>query len=121
MQPVGYSDSDFAGDRVSSRSTYGYLFKLAGGPVSWKSKRATIIDLSTLEAETDALTKAIKKVQWLISLLGELKKPVKLPFQLYEDNTGCISTSKDPTLHNRTKHTFLKFHYVREVVRAGIV
>ena len=62
MQPVGYSDSDFASDRVSSKSTYRYLFKLAGGPVSWKSKRATTIALSTLEAETNALTEAIKEV-----------------------------------------------------------
>lgn len=121
LQPIGFCDSDFTRDLPTSRSTYGYLFRLAGRSVSWKSKRASTIALSTVEAETDALTKAIREVQWLIGLLLEVGKPVTLPFQLYEDNQGTISTSKDLTLHNCTKHTLLKFHYVREVIRAGTV
>ena len=44
--PIGYCNSDYTGDK-SSKSTYGYLFKFAGGPVSWKSKRASTITLST--------------------------------------------------------------------------
>ncbi len=59
LQPIGYCDSDFADDRESSRSTYGYVFKFAGGPISWKSKRASTVALSTLEAETDALIEDI--------------------------------------------------------------
>ncbi|KAK2067364.1 hypothetical protein P8C59_001113 [Phyllachora maydis] len=80
---IGFSDSDFIGDKATSKSTYGYLYKLAGRPISWKTKRATTITLSTLEAETDGLTEAIRKVQ--------------------------------------TKHTLLKFRYVREQVKAKIV
>ncbi|KAK2068620.1 hypothetical protein P8C59_003252 [Phyllachora maydis] len=83
LVPIGLSDSDFAGDKATSKSTYGYLYKLAGGPISWKTKRATTIALSTLEAETDGLTEAIREVQ--------------------------------------TKHTLLKFRYVREQVTARIV
>ncbi|XP_050877091.1 uncharacterized mitochondrial protein AtMg00810-like [Lathyrus oleraceus] len=30
-----YSDSDWCGDIVDIRSTYGYLFKYLGGPISW--------------------------------------------------------------------------------------
>ncbi|KAK2072159.1 hypothetical protein P8C59_006531 [Phyllachora maydis] len=83
LVPIGFSDSDFAGDKATSKSTYGYLYKLAGGPISWKTKRATTIALSTLEAETDGLIEAIREVQ--------------------------------------TKHTLLKFRYVREQVKAKIV
>ncbi|KAK2070774.1 hypothetical protein P8C59_005243 [Phyllachora maydis] len=63
LVPIGFSDSDFAGDKATSKSTYGYLYKLAGRPISWKTKRATTIALSTLEAETDGLTEAIREVQ----------------------------------------------------------
>ncbi|KAK2068444.1 hypothetical protein P8C59_003080 [Phyllachora maydis] len=63
LVPIGFSDSDFAGDKATSKSTYGYLYKLAGRPISWKTKRATTITLSTLEAETDGLTEAIREVQ----------------------------------------------------------
>ena len=34
LQLIGYCDSDFADDRKSSRSIYGYVFKFAGGPIS---------------------------------------------------------------------------------------
>ncbi|KAK2066939.1 hypothetical protein P8C59_000717 [Phyllachora maydis] len=74
------------GDKATSKSTYGYLYKLAGGPISWKTKRATTIALSTLEAETDGLTEAIREVQWIIGLFSELHRPIDYPITLYRDN-----------------------------------
>ncbi|KAK2068936.1 hypothetical protein P8C59_003550 [Phyllachora maydis] len=34
LVPIGFSDSDFAGDKATSKSTYGYLYKLANRPIS---------------------------------------------------------------------------------------
>ncbi len=62
FQPIGYSDSDFAGDKGTSRSTYGYLYSLAGRPISWKSKKATTIALLTTEAKANSLTEAIQEL-----------------------------------------------------------
>ncbi|KAK2067699.1 hypothetical protein P8C59_001413 [Phyllachora maydis] len=121
LVPIGFSDSDFAGDKATSKSTYGYLYKLAGRPISWKTKRATTIALSTLEAETDGLTEAIREVQWIIGLFSELHRPIDYPITLYGDNQGSITVANDPALHARTKHTLLKFRYVREQVKAKIV
>ncbi|KAK2074398.1 hypothetical protein P8C59_008606 [Phyllachora maydis] len=121
LVPIGFSDSDFAGDKATSKSTYGYLYKLAGGPISWKTKRATTIALSTLEAETDGLTEAIREVQWIIGLFSELHRPIDYPITLYGDNQGSITVANDPALYARTKHTLLKFRYVREQVKAKIV
>ncbi|KAK2072102.1 hypothetical protein P8C59_006478 [Phyllachora maydis] len=111
LVPIGFSDSDFAGDKATSKSTYGYLYKLAGGPISWKTKRATTIALSTLEAETDGLTEAIREVQWIIGLFSELHRPIDYPITLFGDNQGSITVANDPALHARTKHTLLKFRY----------
>ena len=58
---LGFSDSDFASDKVISKSIYGYLFIVARGLVSWKSKRSSTIALLTMEAESDALTEAIRE------------------------------------------------------------
>ncbi|KAK2073203.1 hypothetical protein P8C59_007501 [Phyllachora maydis] len=121
LVPIGFSDSDFAGDKATSKSTYGYLYKLAGRPISWKTKRATTIALSTLEAETDGLTEAIREVQWIIGLFSKLHRPIDYPITLYGDNQGSITVANDPALHARTKHTLLKFRYVREQVKAKIV
>ncbi|KAK2067519.1 hypothetical protein P8C59_001255 [Phyllachora maydis] len=121
LVPIGFSDSDFTGDKATSKSTYGYLYKLAGGPISWKTKRATTIALSTLEAETDGLIEAIREVQWIIGLFSELYRPIDYPITLYRDNQGSITVANDPALHARTKYTLLKFRYVREQVKAKIV
>ncbi|KAK2066187.1 hypothetical protein P8C59_000022 [Phyllachora maydis] len=121
LVPIGFSDSDFAGDKATSKSTYGYLYKLAGRPISWKTKRATTIALSILEAETNGLTEAIREVQWIIGLFSELHRPIDYPITLYGDNQGSITVANDPALYARTKHTLLKFRYVREQVKAKIV
>ncbi|KAK2068840.1 hypothetical protein P8C59_003456 [Phyllachora maydis] len=86
LVPIGFSDSDFTGDKATSKSTYGYLYKLAGRPISWKTKRATTIALSTLEAETDGFTEAIREVQWIIGLFSKLHRPIDYPITLYRDN-----------------------------------
>ena len=62
LQPIGYYNSDFTGDKRSSKSTFRYLFIVAQGPVSWKAKKATTIALSTLEAESDSLTEVIREL-----------------------------------------------------------
>ena len=48
---VGYSDADFAGCVDSRKSTSGYIFIMAGGAVSWRSVKQTLIATSTMEAE----------------------------------------------------------------------
>lgn len=47
---IGYSDSKFARDLADRKYTTGSLFKLAGGVVKWRSKKQTIVSLSTPEA-----------------------------------------------------------------------
>lgn len=45
-----YVDSYFAADHVVRKSTTVYLFQMKAGAVSWRSKKQTILFLSTSEA-----------------------------------------------------------------------
>ena len=36
---IGFTDSDWAGDNTNRKSTSGYVFMLAEGPISWSSKK----------------------------------------------------------------------------------
>lgn len=67
-----HSDSDWAGDKESRKSTSGFIFKLNGGLVSWYSKKQPAVALSSTEAEYIALTLAVKEATWLRLLLTEL-------------------------------------------------
>ena len=35
---IGFIDSDWVGDNIDRKSTSGYFFMLAEGPISWSSK-----------------------------------------------------------------------------------
>ena len=120
LLPLKFSDNDFTSDKVTSKSTYGYLFTVAGGPVSWKSKRNSTITLSTMETESNALTKAIRKTQWLRNLYSELNRPIKSLTLVLKDNQSTIKAAKNPVLHSQTKHTLLKYRYIKETRQAGI-
>ncbi|CAH3936711.1 unnamed protein product [Pieris brassicae] len=46
-----YSDSDYAENPLTRRSTSGSVLIIANGPISWASKRQSIVALSSTEAE----------------------------------------------------------------------
>ena len=51
LEVVGYSDSNFVGCVDSCKSTFGDIFILAGGAISWRSVKHTLTATSTMEAE----------------------------------------------------------------------
>ena len=55
----GFVDSDWAGCPDSRRSTSGYALMLNGAAISWKSKRQSVVALSTAEAEFIAASSMI--------------------------------------------------------------
>ena len=61
----GYSDSDWAGDPDTRRSTNGYVFMLNGGAISWKCNRQSTVALSSTEAEYRGYMEAAKEAIWL--------------------------------------------------------
>ena len=113
---IGYSDADWAGDVVSRKSTSGFVFKLAGGAVSWQSKRQATIALSSTEAEYLALSSAVQEAVWLRQLLSDLGFQQESPTTINEDNQGVIALSKHPTSHSRTKHIDIRYHYIRQEI-----
>ena len=87
---IGYSDSDWAGDLDDRKSVSGYMFKLCGAPISWRSKNQTSVALSTAEAEYVALFIATQEAVWLKQLLFELRIEQSKPTVIYEDNQSAI-------------------------------
>ena len=118
----GFSDSACADCLDTRRSTCGFVFKCAGGPVSWLSRRQPVVSVSTAEAEYYAAFYAAQEALWLHRLLSEFNtSPLPLPTFIGEDNQATITLSKDPALHNRSKHVDTKHHWLRDTVLAGRV
>jgi hypothetical protein len=115
----GYSNADWAGDADDRKSTSGYLFLIAGGPVSWKSRKQSTVALSTAEAEYVALSTAIQECMWMQRLLSDLGNPPDGPTTILEDNQSSIAMARNPQFHGRAKHIDIKHHFVREQVSNG--
>src|SRR5207248_6191367 len=116
---TGWTDSDWAGDLDDSRSTAGYVFLLAGGAVSWASRKQPSVALSTTEAEYMAQKNAATEGIWLRGLLEELALRDDAPTTIRADNQGAIELTKNPEYHRRTKHISIQYHFTRECVENG--
>jgi len=72
LELTGYTDADWANNTQDRRSIGSFLF-LLGGPISWQSRKQSIIATSTLESEYSAFIEAVKEVLWLRQLLYDIK------------------------------------------------
>ena len=116
---TGYSDSDWGGDADEQRSTAGMIFFLGRLPVTWQSQKHKSVALSTCEAEYVAGAAGACQAMWLIQLLGDITgKEVQQPV-LKMDNRSAITLSKNPILHDCSKHIDTKFHFIRDCMDSG--
>ena len=65
LQLVGYTDSNYAGDIDSCKSTSGYMFHLGFGPICWQSKKQNNVSLSSTEVEYRGSINATTEAIWL--------------------------------------------------------
>ena len=117
----GYCDSDYAGDIATAKSTLGWIFLIAGSPISWKSKLQTIIAQSTTEAEYIAINSVSKEAVYIKNLMTELDVYNQAKFPIYTDNQGALALAQNPVFHERTKHIAVKYHYIRSLLEEGVI
>ena len=119
LEVIGYTDSDFAGCVDTRKSTFGYVYLLAGGAISWKSAKQSVIAASTMEAEFVACFEATVQANWLrnfISGLGVVDS-ISKPLKIYCDNSAAVFFSKNDKYSKGAKHMELKYFAVKEEVQ----
>ncbi len=68
-----------------------------------------------------ALASAGQEAVWMRLLISELCASSVEELIVYEDNQSAIQIAKNPQFHGRTKHIEIKYHFIRELVRNGVV
>jgi len=117
---IGFSDSDFAGDKTG-KSTSGRVVFLGNAAIYWKSTRQTLVTLSSTEAELVSLCDLVKDVTWIRRLALELNIIDEQPIEIRCDNTSAIRIVKDEKAIQRTRHMTVRASYPREQEEKGIV
>jgi hypothetical protein len=114
-----FVDADWASDTNDRCSIMGHVFLMAGGAVSWQSKKQDSVALSSTEAEYMAAASATKEAIWINTFLDELQFPQLQKTLLLIDNQSAIALAKNAVFHSRTKHIAIHYHFIREKVDAG--
>ena len=71
-----------------------------------------------MEAEYVSLYDATKEALWYKKLLLEIHGKSK-PISILEDNQPAINLSKNPVVHDRSKHIDTKYHVIRQHQELG--
>ena len=113
------SDSDFASDKETRISVFGYIIYFCGIPIAWRSKGMKSIVLSTAEAEYMALSEVVKELKFIVQLLQTMNIEVELPIIVHVDNVGAIWLFNNRTTSDRTKHIDIRTSFVKEYQEDG--
>ncbi|GKC94908.1 hypothetical protein Tco_1160350 [Tanacetum coccineum] len=86
----------------------------------WSSKKQDCTLMSSVEAEYVSLSACCAQVLWLRTQLTDYGFHFdKIP--MYYDSKVAISISCNPVQHSRTKHIYVRYHFIKEQVEKGIV
>ena len=77
------SDSDFASDKETRISVFGYVIYFCGIPIAWRSKGMKSVVLSTTEAEYMVLSEVVKELKFIVQLLQTMNITVELPMYMW--------------------------------------
>ena len=89
--------------------------------VSWKSIGQKHVTLSSTEAKYVAVSEVCQETMFIKSILEFIRVRVKTPITVYCDNVGTIFLAYNTKTGGRTKHIDVKYHYVWEFVRDGVI
>ena len=99
---TGWTDSSWDKLLEDRKSISGYIFLLAGGPVSWASAKQATVTTSTTVAEYYAQYFAATELAWIRDLLVEI---------------GAVDLTRTTAYHKRSKHIAVRYHWTREIIK----
>jgi len=116
LEIIGYSDSDFAGCHDRKCSTSGYIYMLAGGAISWKFTKQTLVASSTMVAKFIACFEASNHEIWLRKFVTSLRvvDGIERPLKTYCDNNSTVLYSNNNMSATKSKFIDIKFLVVKE-------
>ncbi|GJT55951.1 retrovirus-related pol polyprotein from transposon TNT 1-94 [Tanacetum coccineum] len=115
-----FSDADHAGCLDTRKSTSGGIQFLGDKLDSWMSKKQDCTAMPSAEAEYVALSASYAQVMWMRTQLKDYGFDYnKIPLNC--DSHSVIAISCNPVQHARTKHIYVRYHFIKEQVERGII
>lgn len=119
-QLCGWADADYGQSVTTQKSTLGYVITLYGNPITWTTKKQSIVAQSTTEAEFVAINLCAKQVRWLSTLIIGMGILISKP-KIKNDNQGANFISKEAQLNPSSQHIEIRFQYVQDLVSKSLL
>jgi hypothetical protein len=119
---TGYADSDWAADKETGKSVYGYVFFVGESAVSWKSKKSqTVTATSSTAAELEGLYHAVTEGIWIMEVMQQLGVIKSGRIKIYQDNKAAIAIVKGEKHVEKTKFMIVKIEFIRDYIKSGVL
>jgi hypothetical protein len=92
------------------------IIKLWGDTICWQSKKQKCVALSSTEAEYYALSSTICEALWVKQWLYEVFN-IYYPILTLCDNQSAIHLSAHDSIHQRSKHIDIRYHFIRDHIK----
>ena len=114
-----FSDADWGGDSLSGTSTSGGMIMINDSPTSYLSRKQKSIAQSSTESEYIAASEIVKKLKWVVQLMGELKIEHSKPVLLI-DNQSTKNLIESLDTNRRSKHISIRYHLIRDEYKQSL-
>ena len=114
-----YADSGFADVLGTRFSTTGHVVFLAGGPIFWKSRKQTLVCLSSTESEFINLTPAGLSLLWIHNLLKDLGHEQLKPMIMFTDLANARLIALNPLQTARTRYIDIQYKWIIDRIGKG--
>ena len=110
------SDTSFADDPVTRRSSQGYIMMLFGGLILWKAARQATVSTSTTEAELLGVEHTAKETMALQRFFKELCLVLDDPWTIFCDNQQTIRliTGESMRITTKLRHVDIQNMWLRQ-------
>ena len=109
-----YVDADWAGDVADRKSTTGYIIRLYGNVIFWKSRKQNSVTKSSTAAEYVALSECVSELRVVKNILLDFNVETYEPIKIYEDNSGAINIAKFGNFTKNSKYIETHYHFGNE-------
>ena len=113
-------DSDYAGDNIDRKSTTGFIIRLYGNLIFWKTHKQNNVTKSSTFTEYTVMSEAVTEILFIRNLLIEsFDVKFERPIKLYEDNSAAVKIGKYGNFTKNSKHIEVQYHYINENYENG--
>jgi hypothetical protein len=116
-----YMDSSWADCLLTRCSFGGWVIRMAGGPIAYKSQLWPTVAHSSTESEFMLASAAGRATLYVRSILWDLDIPQFAATMMYEDNDGATAMANAGKPTSRSRHIDIKYYAIQEWVERDLI